>query len=240
VNRQPKHAPASPRKFASPDASNRRWNPQEGFAAMPVDAPRLSPDEIHVWSMWLDLSSKSTDYLEEYLSPDERQRAARFRFDTDRKRFAVCRGMLREVLSRYLEMSPKRLSFQYGPFGKPMLRHDSTAGCIEFNVSHSGALVLVALSADRPVGIDVERIRTEVRSQEIAERFFSPSEAAKLRSLPASLRAYAFFNCWTRKEAYLKAVGDGLQVRLDSFDVSLAPDESAEFLNGVDPIWALT
>ena len=161
---------------------------------------------------------------------DERARADRFYFARDREHFIVARGVLREILGCYLKRVPKSLCFCYGSHGKPALAGEFDGEAIRFNVSHSHGVALYAISRGRAVGIDLERIRFDLPVAEIAERFFSKREDAMLRSLPTDVQHQAFFRCWTRKEAYIKARGEGLSLPLDQFDVSLAPGEPAAVL----------
>ena len=165
------------------------------------------------------------------LTADERQRAERHIFETDRTHFVVARGLLRVLLGRYLHQDPQYLRFTYGPRGKPALVADMDEGTLRFNVSHSHGLALYAMTHGRDIGVDVERIRPEIVQEQIAERFFSLHEVTLLRALPVPLQAPAFFACWTRKEAYMKATGEGLALPLDQFDVSLAPGEPAALLH---------
>jgi 4'-phosphopantetheinyl transferase len=169
--------------------------------------------------------------LESGLSVEERERASRFRHSVDRARFVAARGALRAILGRCLGVEPGCLRFSYSPFGKPALRGPLGANSVEFNLSHSDDLALVAASFGRRLGIDLERIDASRSGQEIAERFFSPREIAALRALPRELQTDAFFACWTRKEAYLKARGDGLSFPLDRFSVSVSPEEPASLLD---------
>jgi 4'-phosphopantetheinyl transferase len=129
---------------------------------------------------------------------------------------------------QHLSLDPARIQFSYGPHGKPAL--DDQEARLEFNVSHSGSIALIALARGRKVGVDVERHRTDVLDDRITERYFSPLECAALRALPASVRVEGFFNCWSRKEAYIKACGRGLSLPLKDFQVSLAPGEEAALL----------
>jgi 4'-phosphopantetheinyl transferase len=181
----------------------------------------LSNDEVHVWEASLDRPPEVVGRFRELLSEDELARADRFRFDQHRYRYVVGRGQLRSLLASYLGVRPAELRFEYGEFDKPALPGSG----IEFNLAHSGDVVLYALTRAGEVGIDVELEETRPRDERIAERFFSPAEVAILRSLPSSERPRAFLRCWTRKEAFLKARGDGLQLALDTFDVSLAPGQ---------------
>lgn len=159
------------------------------------------------------------------LTPDELERAARFRFDRDRNRYIVCRGTLRELLG-------VRTRFVYGLYGKPRLEDSAT----RFNVSHSHSMGMIAIMQDREVGCDVEWIDPSFADERIPEQFFSPYEVAALRSLPEAEQCHAFFRCWTRKEAFIKACGMGVSLPLDSFDVTLGAD--AALLRGGDG-WSL-
>jgi 4'-phosphopantetheinyl transferase len=165
------------------------------------------------------------------LSADEHERAERFRFRKDREHFIAARGLLRILLGRYLDLPPRQLSFSYSPYGKPQLAGVSGGAALRFNVSHSHGIALYAVALGREIGVDVEYIRREVVGESIAEHFFSAREVASLRALPAEMQPQAFFNCWTRKEAFIKAIGEGLSFPLDEFDVSLVPDEPAALLN---------
>jgi 4'-phosphopantetheinyl transferase len=167
--------------------------------------------------------------LEEVLSRDELERARRFHFDRDRRRFTLARGALRMILSGYLNTDPKLIVFEYGPQGKPSLT--SSPSEIRFNVAHSEELALIAVSCERELGVDLEHVRSLASVEQIPERFFSPREAAVFRSLPGHLVEAAFFACWTRKEAYVKARGGGLSIPLDRFDVSLEPSQPAALLD---------
>jgi 4'-phosphopantetheinyl transferase len=164
------------------------------------------------------------------LSADELARAERFRFRKDADRYTVARGLLRTILGQYLCRPPEQLRFRYGAMGKPELAADGGAFDPRFNLAHSRDLAVYAVTRGRRVGIDIEYIRAERADLRIAERFFSTREIAQLRALPLHAQREAFFACWTRKEAYLKAKGDGLALGLDRFDVSLAPGEPAALL----------
>lgn len=182
----------------------------------------LSGNEVHVWEGSLDQAPQAVQRFRALLSDDELERADRFRFDTHRSRYVVGRGQLRSLLARYLGARPAGLRFEYGEFDKPALAGGSD---LHFNLAHSGAVVLYALTRAGEVGIDVELAEIRPRDERLAERFFSPAEVAVLRALPRSERPRAFLRCWTRKEAFLKARGDGLQLALRTFDVSLAPGQ---------------
>ena len=182
-----------------------------------------------MWRVALDHGFACHEELGRLLAPDERDRAARFHFEQDRRRFVVGRGLLRVILSGYLGITPHALRFNYGGKGKPILAMGCGDGRLRFNVSHSADLALYAVALEHELGIDVERIDPALQ-ENIAERFFSPREVAVLQAISPDRRSEAFFACWTRKEAYLKAKAEGLTVRLDQFDVSLAPGEPPALL----------
>lgn len=184
-----------------------------------------------MWRAILDLSPSQIDSFGHTLAPDEQSRAERFYFHRDRERFIVARGVLRAILGRYLNKAPECLSLCYSSHGKPALVRESGGDAIRFNISHSHGVALYALTRGPEVGIDLELIRGGLEIEEIAERFFSRLEVATLRALPTGLRKYAFFLCWTRKEAYIKARGEGLSLPLDQFDVSLIPGEPAKLMS---------
>jgi 4'-phosphopantetheinyl transferase len=187
--------------------------------------------EIHYVS--LDAVARLNE-LADLLSAEERERASRFRFERDRNRFIVCRGSLREFLALKLGVAPASVQFVYGSFGKPMLADPE----IQFNVSHAHGMAMIAMTQGREVGCDIERIDPSFAAGQIPERFFSPYEIAALRALPIAEQCDAFFRCWTRKEAYIKACGMGVSLDLASFDVTLAPDQPAALLRGADG-WSL-
>ena len=184
--------------------------------------------DIHVWSLRIKTSSDVAAQFEPVLSPDERERAARYRFDHLQQFFTVARGALRHLLARYLRVEPESITFNYASRGKPTL---ASQDGIEFNLSHSGDFAVIALAAGCPLGIDVEFMRPRTEIEELARRFFSPEETSDLMSLPSSERQLAFFSCWTRKEAYIKAIGYGLYAPLDGFRVSLQPNEPARLIS---------
>jgi len=190
----------------------------------------LGDDEVHVWRAALNIKESRVQSLRRTLTADERARAERFHFQQDREHFIVARGLLRAILGRYLDVDPSQLRFSYSPYGKPSLARESGGGDLCFNLSHAGGLALYAVTRGRDIGIDVERIRADLADEQVAERFFSPREVAALRALSGNMQPLAFFNCWTRKEAYIKARGEGLSLPLDQFDVSLAPGEPAALL----------
>jgi len=191
----------------------------------------LDLGEIHVWRVSLAQTESCLHSLQQTLSTDERTKADRFRFPKDRSQFIVSRGALRAILSRYLNISSHILRFDYNPYGKPSLIVAQGGNTLRFNLSHSRGMALIALTKNRDIGVDIEGINQKFSCLEIAKKFFSPLENSVLRSLPEHLQATAFFTCWTRKEAYIKAVGKGLSIPLNQFDVSLAPGEPAALLN---------
>jgi len=188
----------------------------------------LNTGEVHLWQASLD--GRPADIFESFLSPDELDRANRFHFAQDRTHFVVARGLLRNLLAAYLGISCAEFRFSYGAKGKPFLLLDSQTQ-INFNLSHSHGRAAFAFSRGRELGVDLEYVKEDFEAELIASRFFSRAEVLALRALPAELRNQAFFNCWTRKEAYMKARGEGLSMPLDEFDVSLRPDEPAALLN---------
>ncbi len=202
----------------------------EYTSVSPSDHLTLPDDEVHVWRAALDQPAISLKKLTQTLSRDETMRADRFYFDRDRKRFIVGRGMLRNILSLYLRIKPSRLRFSYGAYGKPYLAGRVGEGTIRFNLSHSHELALYGFARGREIGVDLEYIQEVPELDQIAARFFSESENAVLNTLPESEKQEAFFNCWTRKEAYIKAIGNGLAHPLDQFDVSLVPGEPVRLL----------
>jgi 4'-phosphopantetheinyl transferase len=191
----------------------------------------LSPREVQVWTVRLEASESNFARAFSWLSPDEVERADRFRFEKHRRAFVLGRAVLRVLVSSYLRIAPVEASFIYGPKGKPAL---AGAACpLYFNVSNSGDLAAYAFTLDCEIGVDVEHRRRVVEIEGIARRFFAPDEVAELMGLPEEERHEGFFNCWTRKEAYIKAVGDGLSVPLDSFQVTLEPGIAAR-MTGLD------
>lgn len=189
--------------------------------------------EIHVWTVPLDPPAQQVARLEPLLAADERARADRFRFHRHRRRYVVGRGVLRTLLGRYLGHDPAAIVFRYGPNEKPYLdtpRGPAGGPELHFNLSNSSELAVVAVTVATEVGADVERLREMPDALSISERFFSTAERQVLAAVDDAERDRAFFHCWTRKEAYLKAVGTGITVPLDRFDVTLAPGEPPRML----------
>ncbi|MDX6306548.1 MAG: 4-phosphopantetheinyl transferase [Blastocatellia bacterium] len=192
--------------------------------------PDLAPDQIHVWRVPLNQNLARIPELKELLSPDERARAERFRFDKDRNQFIESRAALRLLLSQYLNVSPTVLTFSKTAHGKPALANGQSHSGLHFNLSRRDGLALVAIARNREIGIDVELIQAGLPFFEIANVSFSENELAILQSLPESQQAAGFYNCWTRKEAYVKARGEGFSFPLKQFDVSLTPGAAAKLL----------
>lgn len=206
------------------DAHDLFWHPSPESLA-------LGTHEVHLWRSTLDLPPSRVETLERTLAADERQRASQFRFPTDRARFIVARGILRALLGRYLGKEPYTLQFTYNAYGKPALAEESERRPLLFNVTHVQGMALYAFTDIGDIGIDIEQITTAVQDYEhIASRFFSPAEMEELHTVPVERRQEAFLNCWTRKEAYIKARGLGLSLVLSQFDVSLTPGAAAKLL----------
>ena len=183
---------------------------------------------VDTYCVDLDAPDIDLDRYRAVLSAQERDHAGRFRFDRHRRRYIVRRGILRELIGSYLGCDPADVALVYNAHGKPELRDCD----LNFNLSHSRGMALYAFCRGAAVGCDIEWRDPQFAAEQIPERFFTRDEVHALRSLPLSRQTEAFFNCWTRKEAYVKAAGQGLSISLDSFDVSLTPNEPAAFLRG--------
>jgi 4'-phosphopantetheinyl transferase len=184
----------------------------------------VSTAHVDVWRASLHHDAQTLAALEPLLADDELTRADAFHFARDRRRYVAGRGILRTLLGSALDVAPEAVTLRYGEHGKPLL----DGGQLWFNLAHSGDTALLAVSHDFEVGVDVELAQPPADRDAIAERFFSPAEVSDLRALAPSQRDAAFLRCWTRKEAFVKARGDGLTLALDAFDVSLAPGEPCE------------
>lgn len=188
----------------------------------------LPPGVVHLW--WQSLEEPEREVQDCYvlLSRDEQDRASRFRVDDARRNFILTRGTLRRLLAAYLRGKPDELSFGLTKYGKPFLKGppDAPVNSVRFNVSHADGLALLGFARQREIGVDVERIRPELDTWKLAERFFSAHERSALKNLSGEELQSAFFRCWSRKEAYIKARGEGLSLPLSQFDVSIAPNES--------------
>lgn len=199
------------------------WNP-------PGRELALERHQVHAWRASLNRESSQVEQFWSLLSEDERLRAERFRFQKDRDHYIVGRGLLRTILGRYLHQEPEQLRFCYSPYDKPSLAPEFGGDTLSFNLSHAHGLAIYAVTWHRRIGVDLEYLDSKAFEDGIAERFFSQSEVEALYSLPAEAREAAFFTCWTRKEAFIKAVGEGLSIPLDQFEVSLKPGEPAALL----------
>ena len=197
----------------------------------------LQNDEVHICLAGLDVDPPERTRLRSYLNQEEVSRAERFVFPRDRDHFIVARGRLRELVGRYLHCPPNVVQFKTGRYGKLSLLDDLDT--LRFNLSHSNGIALYGFCRGRELGIDTEKIRPGFAGEEIAARYFSAAEQKELAEVPTELRDTAFFLCWTRKEAYIKAHGDGLQIPLDSFDVSLKPGEPATLRSADSGRWSM-
>jgi 4'-phosphopantetheinyl transferase len=215
-------------KSADRSAHSKKVHEQTPKWPVPLEQPVLGPKDVHVWLASLGQPSAVNTYLRKLLSRDEQAKADRYHFERDRQHFTVARGRLRELLSRYLGTDPAELRFAYSEYGKPRLEPEPSS--FNFNLAHSGGFALYAFTAIGEIGVDLEFIRPEFTGDEIARRFFSPSEVACLSKLADEMRARAFFDCWARKEAVIKAKGLGLSLGLDQFDVALTPGQPAALL----------
>lgn len=200
------------------------WNfPSMDFA--------LASNFVHVWRASFEQLASCFQQLAQVISPDERKRAKSFYFEQDRRWFIMRCGLLRMILGRYLCTEPSRPRFRYNPYGKPSITEAPNGSTLRFNGSHSHGLVLYAITQDRKLGVDVEYVHPLPEVKQIARHFFSAREVASLCKLPRDKKLQGFFNCWTRKEAYIKATGYGLARDLNQFSVSLAPAGPVRLLN---------
>lgn len=201
------------------------------LSSTPGDSQSL---QVDVWHACLKIDAAQYAECRAVLTCDEQARAERLHFEHDRRRFIAARGILRMLLAQYTGIHAACLRFEYGPYGKPALAPGQADG-LQFNVSHSHERAVFAFCQGRAVGVDIERIRSDVDWRTIMRQFFSPCEIHVLQTMPPAAQLHAFFCCWTRKEAYLKARGDGLAAPLDSFAVSVDPEEAA-LLNVADDL----
>jgi len=189
------------------------------------EQPVLGVRDVHVWLVSLQQPLARIRRFGESLSADETIRAERFHFENDRRRFIVARGCLREILARYLRTAPGTIQFDYNDHGKPELGGATRRSSqLKFNLAHSGELAIYAITLIGDIGVDIERVRADIDLEQLAHSFFSASEIASLDLLAEGERRQAFFHCWARKEAFIKAKGIGLSIALNEFDVSLAAD----------------
>lgn len=200
------------------------------FGHVPEGERLLSEGHIHVWRAIIDVPLTRLQVYQDALSPDERERAQRFKLPQHRRRFMAARGILRHILARYLQIPPKDVRFELGPFGKPFLQ-PPVSQPLHFNVAHSQRMAVYAVSPDVEVGIDLEGDRAPLDYARLAERICSPKELMVFQKLPQAEQKAAFFRCWTQKEAFVKAVGKGLAFPLRHLTVSFAPDQPPRILN---------
>jgi 4'-phosphopantetheinyl transferase len=189
----------------------------------------LEKNNVHVWRMSLDIDQTRLDSFMQILAEDEWTRAQRIRIENVRRHYVAARGFLRMILSSYTNRPPEGLEFKYNQYGKPSLGGSDPVG-ISFNMSHSHGLALYGIAPERNLGVDIEKVREDMPHIKIAKRFFSIKEYASLLTLPPDQQTPAFFSCWTRKEAYLKARGEGISSSLSSFSVSFLPGEAPALL----------
>jgi len=187
-------------------------------------------DHVDVWRISTQLDGPQLNAFESVLSAHQRERAARLRVDEKRRQYIVAQGLTRRILGRAVSASPQAVEFVRGPKGKPYLGGAAAAQGIQFNMTHTSHLALIAVTRRGEVGIDIERIRRNLAWEKLARRYFSAHEQAAFRAQPADARLRAFFVCWTRKEAVLKAIGTGIGGGLGSFDVSVDPDSPPRLL----------
>jgi 4'-phosphopantetheinyl transferase len=203
-------------------ASKRKQRPNTSWLEAPWPPP-FPTSRVDVWRVRLD-EPVTAGAEGSVLSPDEIARASRFHFEKDRIHFSQCRSALRVLLAGYLAIPATEVRFEYLTSGKPQLAAEQNPWALQFNVSHSAAMALIAVGSEHRLGVDIEKIRDDVDTTSLAERFFSLRERAGLQALPDHLRVPGFFACWTRKEAFLKATGDGLSFPLADFSVTTHPD----------------
>ena len=200
----------------------------------PPDTLSLQSGEVHVWRVDLEQTDAVIGQFQRTLDRDELERASRFHFERHRRAFIVGRGFLRDVLGRYLKTKPEVLEFSYSAYGKPALTGEYKDTRLRFNMSHSHEIGLLAITEDHHLGVDVEYMRADFATEDIARRYFSRCEVDVFNTIEKEEQVAAFFRCWTRKEAFIKATGRGLSQALDGFDVTLGPGVRAELLRVED------
>jgi 4'-phosphopantetheinyl transferase len=206
----------------------------------PPESLSLATGDVHVWRVELNQPEPSLEKFRETLEEQELDRASRFHFEKHRRHFTAGRGVLRQLLSQYLGTKPEQLRLSYGAYGKPALNGEHKDSRLRFNMSHSHEVALFAFAEDRELGVDVEHIRTDFASEEVARRFFSRREVETFNALPRHDQVAAFFKCWTRKEAFIKVIGKGLSQPLDKFDVTLGQPAALLWVSGDDASrWSL-
>lgn len=194
----------------------------------PSSPSRPAIDEVQIWTMPTQGPDAVVTQLRRILGKDELERASRFRFPHLTNAYVIAHGVLRLLLARYLDRDPARISFVYGAQGKPTVSDNLQ---FDFNLTHSEGMAAIALTKGCALGLDLEHLRSIPDLEQIARRYFCTGEAAEIFSLPPGEREQAFFRCWTRKEAYIKAIGDGLVCPLDSFQVTVQADRPARLVH---------
>jgi 4'-phosphopantetheinyl transferase len=212
------------------NGGKRGQNMSEENWRRPLNRIEFGKDEVHVWRASLTQDPATVSELSAPLAPDERRRAEKYYRPVDRDHFIVARGILRKIISLYLPISPGALQFTYNEYGRPEIAGHQNDRNLNFNLSHSKDLVLYAFRLGGGLGIDIEYMRDDFATLDIAEHFFAKGEVEALRSLPVDQRVKGFFNCWSRKESYIKALGMGVSFPLDRFTVSLAPGDAPALL----------
>lgn len=187
----------------------------------------ISRESADLWYCSFDLNQTHIPYYLTLLSSDEILKAKRFKFEIDRERFIISRGILRVLLGRYLKENPKEIEFEYSSYGKPFVLHNDN---IKFNISHSGNMAVFGFVKDVEIGVDIEKIKEDFDVLKLAKSFFSKDEIVALEKQPKEELSRTFFRCWTRKESFIKAEGSGLSFPLDKFSVSMDTDDDAELL----------
>jgi 4'-phosphopantetheinyl transferase len=175
-------------------------------------------DRLHIWYFDLDRSESELMHLRTWLNAAELAKVARLVSPQGRARQVAIRGCLRSILSRYLDIDPAQVEFEFGDYGKPFVPQSQ----LEFNLSHAHNLGVCAVCLSSPVGIDIEYVRP-IEAEQLVDRFFSDIEKVSFQRLPESERLSGFFSAWTQKEAYLKAIGTGLSLSLDRVEVCIDP-----------------
>jgi 4'-phosphopantetheinyl transferase len=185
----------------------------------------LKPNTLHIWSLNFVVDDEAYNRYHSFLSKDEKERASRFKFYKDKRCYVVTKGVLRLLSGRYLNTDAKAIEFEYEKYGKPKLKHNTN---LNFNVSHSGDLAIIGFVHNHTIGVDIEKIKNDFDTFEIASSCFSKHEIDALHKISKQEQHKAFYRCWTRKEAFIKAKGSGLSFPLDEFSVSLESDLDAD------------
>lgn len=193
----------------------------------PHSMPQLTPHQPHIWCVPLQAEQEQLQQWWRLLSPDEQKKAERYRFEKNTRQYIQARGILRQLLGEYLDCSPDSIEFGYNTYDKPTLQPENK---LKFNVSHSGEMALLAFNWEDEIGVDIEDSTREIEIDVVAKHFFSPNEVNTLMALPLSEQQITFFNCWTRKEAIIKALGTGLAFPLNQFEVSMKVGSPARLL----------